>query len=177
MKYLSKLLILVLTTNAWANDNPQATDRYIDNGNSTITDHKTGLIWKKCTEGLFGENCTDGKAKELSIGESLKLSSLEWRLPSIYELRTLMDCGDELIKQPWTDGCDRKEGDKIIPYDGPGINLKFFPNTQRGYYWTSTPNGTYGDYDVVNFGWYMVTFGRLANNSVRLVKGKLKQKN
>jgi hypothetical protein len=32
--------------------------RYLDNGDGTITDTKTQLMWKKCSEGQSGDNCS-----------------------------------------------------------------------------------------------------------------------
>ena len=43
-----------------------------------------------------------------------------WRLPTRKELRSLVDYS--------------------IPYPGPSINKKFFPNTKNQFYWSSTPN-------------------------------------
>ena len=33
--------------------------QFIDNGNGTITDTKTNLMWKKCSEGAAGKNCDE----------------------------------------------------------------------------------------------------------------------
>ena len=51
--------------------------RFSDNGNGTVTDLATGLIWKQCAEGLSGAGCTAG-------------SSL-WRLPNKNELASLIE--------------------------------------------------------------------------------------
>src|SRR5450755_69744 len=37
---------------------------YTDNGDGTITDNVSALMWKKCSEGLSGSNCATGTATE-----------------------------------------------------------------------------------------------------------------
>ena len=57
--------VLVFAVNfALADCNPDLisstpTEQFFDNGD-TITDRKTGLIWKQCLEGLSGSDCTTG---------------------------------------------------------------------------------------------------------------------
>ena len=64
------------------------TDRYVDNGNGTVTDKKTGLMWQK------GDN--NGETKKwkeaLQYCEALELGGYDdWRLPNIRELRSIVD--------------------------------------------------------------------------------------
>ena len=73
--------------------------QYIDHGDGTLTDTKTGLMWKRCLEGLSGVNCEEGKVKTYTWGEAVRrfkdveyAGYTDWRLPTIKELETLLQC-------------------------------------------------------------------------------------
>lgn len=75
----------------------QASDKFIDNMDGTITDKKTSLTWKHCIEGQTwnGMSCSGSgiqmswiKAKDLTDDFAGKS---DWRLPGIGELLTLVD--------------------------------------------------------------------------------------
>lgn len=76
---------------------------YTDHNNGTVTDIQTGLMWQKCTLGFSGNACeTTGTLAEFSwksateavqnanIGEGM-LGYSDWRLPSLAELRSLVE--------------------------------------------------------------------------------------
>lgn len=100
---------------------------YTDNGNGTITDEKTGLIWQKCSVGLSGDQCDSGAIYFFDWSAALEQASVQnaavfagfsdWRLPSVAELRSLVE-----------DACEQ-----------PSINATFFPATYENEYWTSSP--------------------------------------
>lgn len=102
------------------------TRSYADNEDGTVTDNSTGLMWKKCSEGLSGDNCATGVATRMnwttatSTCESDTTAAYtDWRLPNIKELLSLVDYG------------------KVYP--DPAINTTLFPATDTNYsYWTST---------------------------------------
>ena len=101
------------------------TSRYAfkDNGDGTITDLNTGLMWKK-------EESPDANWEEaLKYCEELNLAGHnDWRLPTIKELATILDLS-------YKDRC--------------WYHKDFFPDVKTlplGFYWAST---TYGD----TFGW------------------------
>ncbi|MEW6260159.1 MAG: DUF1566 domain-containing protein [Thermodesulfobacteriota bacterium] len=85
---------------------------YIDNGNGTVTDTSTGLMWQKETpvrtmtweEALF-------YCENLTLGDYT-----DWRLPTFKELRSLVDYSRYT----------------------PAINTTFFPDTVASFYWSST---------------------------------------
>ncbi|MFA6227136.1 MAG: DUF1566 domain-containing protein [Candidatus Paceibacterota bacterium] len=117
---------------------PESPTNYKDNGDNTITDNYTGLIWAKCVQGMSGSKCTSGSAalrewsKARSECERLNLggNSKEWRMPTLKELSSIVDTGS---------------------FD-PAINKTFFPNTTEGPYWTYTsPAGYRGDKFIVLF--------------------------
>ncbi len=93
-------------------------NHFTDNGNGTITDNLTQLVWQKApnTAVLTWENA-------LAYAENLSLASAtDWRLPNIKELQSL---NDESVTNPST-------------------NTTFFPTIGVHNYWSSTslPNQT-----------------------------------
>lgn len=99
---------------------------FTDNGNGTISDTVTGLMWDKCSIGLSGNTCATGSATlhtwqqalaaaVTANGATYKTYS-DWRLPNKNELESLVD----------------------ITLFAPSINTTSFPATQSGSYWTST---------------------------------------
>jgi hypothetical protein len=113
------------------NDAVRATapdSRYTDHGNGTVTDRVTGLIWKKCSQGLTGSDCLTGAATKYSWQAALEEAESEnyasysdWRLPNIKELASLVERR-----------CNR-----------PAINETVFPATKSSNYWSSSPSADY----------------------------------
>ena len=59
----------------------------VDNGNETISDLATGLMWQKADDGQFRD-----WEEALAYAESLSLNGYDdWRLPSAKELHTIVD--------------------------------------------------------------------------------------
>jgi hypothetical protein len=74
------------------------TPRFTDNGNGTVTDNLTGLIWLKNANCFGARNWTQAlsDANTLNSGEcGLGDGSSEgdWRLPNVRELQSLIDYG------------------------------------------------------------------------------------
>jgi hypothetical protein len=111
---------------------------FTDNGDGTISDADTGLIWKKCSEGqsydssaAAAEQCGDSRdiatytwqeafqrAEAVNAGSAGEaLGQSDWRLPNINELASIAD---------------------LATYD-PAIDTTFFPETASSFYWSSTP--------------------------------------
>ena len=87
---------------------------FVDNGNGTVTDKSTGLMWQQAT--APGEYTW---REALSYCENLTLAGYtDWRLPSVKELRSIVD----------------------YSVYNPAINTRYFPDTLHFYYWSSTPN-------------------------------------
>lgn len=95
---------------------------FIDNGNGTVTDGKTNLIWQKCSAGLSGTNCETGSASTqnwqtaLTTCNGLSLAGKAWRLPSTNELLSIVDMNKA----------------------SPAIDTAFFPATVADSYWSSS---------------------------------------
>jgi hypothetical protein len=107
---------------------PESPTDYKDNGNGTITDNYTKLMWAKCTQGNTGKDCKSGSPalrewpKARNECDGLKLAGKTgWRLPTLKELQSVVDSGS---------------------FD-PSINKTFFPNTSSEPYWTSTSPAQY----------------------------------
>ncbi|MDO8948353.1 MAG: DUF1566 domain-containing protein [Desulfocapsaceae bacterium] len=133
-----------------------------DNGDGTITDSKTGLMWKKCMEGVSGSNCDSGAAGSFTWQTALQRPAIvntgigfagqtDWRLPNIKELRSIVE-------------------EKCVD---PSINLTRFPNTPSSVVWSGSPYAGHSDYAWVvyfNSGNSYINI-RSYNNQVRLVRG------
>jgi hypothetical protein len=115
------------------------TPRYTINANGTVLDRRTGLLWKRCVEGLSGADCTTGAATSLNWGDALSLAAgstfagyKDWRLPNTKELESLVE----------------------VQCYFPSVNLAVFPNTPVDGVWTSSPyaidsnNAWYIDFNV-----------------------------
>jgi hypothetical protein len=132
--------------------------RFQDNGNGTVTDLATGLIWKQCAEGLSGGDCATGSPSAFTWQQALQhaadhdfAGSALWRLPNKNELASLVErrCSN------------------------PAINTISFPNTPLRWFWSSSPHAGY------SYGaWYVrFSYGYVGNGDkasqlyVRLVRG------
>ncbi len=101
------------------------TAQFTDNTDGIVTDKKTGLIWKRCSEGQQwnGNSCTNSpssytwKNALLQAEKSRFADQSDWRLPNIKELHSIVETR-----------C----------YD-PAINLAVFPNTLSSVVWSSSP--------------------------------------
>ena len=92
--------------------------RYRDNGDGSVTDLFTGLIWKQCALGLSGAGCATGSASVVTWKQALQhaADNPPWRLPNKKQLASLVEarCVD------------------------PSINSRFFPNTPSDWFWSSS---------------------------------------
>jgi len=99
-------------TNTWGEDSDITINSpaYTDNGNGTVTDEITGLMWQKTD----GGEMTFSAAK--SFCESLELGGYgDWRLPTCLELFSI------------------NSYDKV----NPALNTTFFTRTTADYWWTN----------------------------------------
>ena len=99
----------------------------VKGGDNVVTDRRTELMWKQCSEGLTGLDCTIGSSESIMWEDALALVEThnavgfagytDWRLPNIKELRSLaaINCHEN------------------------AINETVFPNTPSFYLWSSSP--------------------------------------
>jgi len=89
-------------------------ENYTDNGDGTVTDNVTGLMWQQLTP-----SANYDQAQALMYCAELTLGAhSDWRLPSVIELVSIVDTGTY----------------------NPSIDSDFFPATPAvGFYWSVTP--------------------------------------
>ncbi len=93
---------------------------YTDNGNGTVTDNLTGLMWEQKTDdGGSGDKDNTYTWKDaLAYCENLVLGNYsDWRIPTPKELERLVDLSQS---------------------SPPTIDTTHFPHTGSGLYWTGT---------------------------------------
>lgn len=109
-------IILMLTAS------PLVAAPFSDNGDGTVTDKATGLIWQKCSMGQNNDSSCTGSATTanwttaLSYCNNLTLAGKTWRLPNVNELKSIVD----------------------RTTDNPAIDTTAFPDTVAGNYWSAS---------------------------------------
>jgi hypothetical protein len=103
------------------------TERFEDNGDGTVTDRQSKLMWTRCsagqkwtsgscsgTAGSYAWSAAEQVVTEVNLTGTYFYS--DWRVPQLRELSTLVErrCSN------------------------PRVNLTLFPNTPPGVYWTAT---------------------------------------
>ena len=140
-------------------DNEWTEGRYIDHGDGTVSDLRTGLMWLKCSDGLTGPNCSLGTANTHDWKSALETADTtlnanynDWRLPNTKELASL----------------------SALDRFNPAINITLFPKTVSDYYWSSTPSFSSSSQSVViNFHHgYDTDISRTSSGYVRLVRSE-----
>ena len=113
-----KIFILMVAVTLFSSLYVTAGD-FTDNGDGTVTDGNTGLMWQQDEGGQMSWE------DAITYCEGLSLAGYtDWRLPNIKELESITD--DSLYY--------------------PAINTNFFPDAHMDAYWSSTtydyPGGT-----------------------------------
>lgn len=91
---------------------------FIDNGDGTVTDTSTGLMWQQETASQMTWQSALGYCEDLPLG-----GYTDWRLPTIKELASIVD---------------------LSRYN-PSIDTTAFPDTVSSDYWSSTTSANYTD--------------------------------
>ncbi len=126
---------------------PFPANNFIDNGDGTVTDTSTGLMWQQDT--ALG---TYTWQEALAYCENLTLAGYsDWRLPNRNELQSLVD---------------------YSRYN-PAINPDYFLNTRATYYWSSTTYANGPSYAwIVDFSYGFMNISNKSNGHyVRAVRG------
>ena len=150
-------LLCALALPAWA--------AFTDNGDGTITDTSTGLVWDKCSRGQVWDNTTPpgtctgtasthdwaaALAQATAANAASHRGQADWRLPNRTELESLVQ----------------------IDAASPAIDGTYFPGTPSSWYWTSTtyaPNPAYAWFVRFSNG-YTYANDKAGTYHVRLVR-------
>jgi hypothetical protein len=99
-------------------------NRFVNNGDGTVSDTITGITWKRCSEGLSGATCETGIAATFTWQGALQAAATssfagknDWRLPNIKELGSIVERQCTM----------------------PAINEIVFPATPTMSFWSSSP--------------------------------------
>ena len=134
------------------------TSDFTNIGTGTATHALTGLMWKRCPEGLSGASCSTGTAAAMTWRAALLTAVADttagysdWRLPNKKELESVVEtCGQS-----------------------PSINRSVFPGTLPLYFWSATTyvrdpdNAWFVQFNSGSSSDYFKT----SNFAVRLVRG------
>lgn len=131
--------------------------QYLDNGDGTISDLATGLMWEKLVDDGSVHDKDNGYTWSDALGRITAINLAEfagyddWRLPNVRELMTIVDhgSGNPVIAAAFHSGC------------AGGCGFATCACTRDSSYWTSTTRA-----DITNEAYY-VHF--LAGASVRAV--------
>ncbi len=126
---------------------------FIDNGDGTVTDTATGLMWAQASADTDDDGSPDGMSWQEALVwcENLELAGYtDWRLPNINELRSLVD---------------HARAD-------PAIDTTFFPDTRSANYRSATTHARHTENAwLVSFSDGYVDFFNKSNNCpVRCVR-------
>ncbi len=131
------------------------TNSFVENGDGTITDEATGLMWPQADS---GEPMTWVQA--LAYAEGLELAGYDdWRLPNVKELQSIVD----YTRSPSTTGSaaiDPLFNCSPIVDEGGETNYGFYWTSTTHANWTATPGG-YAVYVAFGeaLGWMRPPFG------------------
>jgi hypothetical protein len=100
--------------------------RLVVNGDGSVTDTVTTLIWQQATGPVQAEANAGPACTSLSIGSHTS----GWRLPTVKELLSIVD-----LESPTS----------------PTIDTVAFPGSQAAYYWTGTASPTGGSLVLIYF--------------------------
>ncbi len=131
---------------------------FTDNGDGTVTDNTTKIMWQKCSKGQANNATCSGTARAtaweaaITYCKSLSLADhTDWRLPEIKELESLVGG---------------------TAYN-PSIDSAFFPATVSSSYWSASLRA-----NSTSYAWYLdFSYGNVSHydksssSYVRCVRG------
>ena len=132
---------------------------YTDNGNGTITDGNTGLMWKRCSEPDTQTGACSGAStytwqNAINQCEGLTYATYsDWRLPNAKELWSIA---------------------KLEPGAAPYIDQTAFPGPVSDFYWSATtyPSNTNSALHVYFYNGDLDNSDKTSSKFVRCVRGQ-----
>lgn len=120
------------------------TERFIDNGDGTLTDRQSGLMWIRCSVGQqWSMDQCQGAAARMNWTQAGEVAAKinaegthffsDWRVPKLRDLAMLVE----------------------RQCQAPRINLEIFPDTPAAFYWTASmrpADGFEGSAYALSFG-------------------------
>ncbi|MCF7848399.1 MAG: DUF1566 domain-containing protein [Kiritimatiellales bacterium] len=121
---------------------PWPSPRFTDNGDNTITDNMTGLMWGKSVSSAYWDTAMQN-CENLTLGEHS-----DWRMPNVREMRSLFEYGryEPAIETGLFDNMPAASALwTSTGYPGNGYNYKYGVSSTSGstYYYTVYNVGTY----------------------------------
>lgn len=126
-------------------------NNFVDNGDGTITDRASGLMWSQVDFGSYDWQ------QALSFADSANYAGYDdWRLPNVKELQSIID---------YSRSPSATNAENIGPAIDPLFSCTAITNeagaSDYGYYWTST-SAVFTSGQPYYYAWY-VAFGRAVN--------------
>jgi hypothetical protein len=130
--------------------NPAPVPRFVDQGNGTVTDNRTGLVWTKDANAPGPADCQPADSRNwpraldylTCLNKHTYLGFTDWRLPTLQELRAL---------------ADKSRSKPALPAGHPFVNVQF------NFYWSASPFGE----NAGNAGIFGMTYGVAGNYNKR----------
>ena len=136
----------------YVRENPDyGKNKFVDNGDGTITDLATGLMWTKYDSG-FGMTWEEALAWVQQKNKENYLGYNDWRLPNAKELQSIVD---------YTRSPDTTNSPAIDPIFNCTQIINEAGEVDYPYYWSST-SARMNAGDPFYYAWY-VAFGRAVN--------------
>lgn len=148
LSILTTAALLMVACESAAQGKNLIAERYLDNGDGTVTDITTKLTWRRCSVGQIwtGFAC-DGEAARFNWDDAMVLAKNGWRLPTVEELDRLVYCSSGQRKSSgWSNGQYVRDADGMClgGYEKPTINQYAFPKEQPHWFWSSSSSTNYG---------------------------------
>ncbi|MFI3299485.1 MAG: DUF1566 domain-containing protein [Rikenellaceae bacterium] len=132
--------------------NAYGENKFVDNGDGTVSDNATGLMWAKCDNG----EGVEWVEALVFAKESALAGYSDWRLPNVKELQSIVDYSKAPSSKSYEAAIDARFFECTPTVNEAG-------DSDFGYYWTGT-SACFRKGAPFYFAWY-VAFGRAVNNA------------
>lgn len=137
---------------------PVVSGHYLIHDNATVTDTKTGLMWKQCSEGQYGIKCRSGEYAQYLWDDAMSrfrsgvsfAGYNDWRMPTKEELNSLVSC-----PKGWDMESNQRRCLSVVNYSHAMLNTEAFPYVlplSSGFWSSSLSAGHSGEAWYTDFG-------------------------